>query len=162
MTNISLSKEHKRFVKFAVVGISGTVVDFGFFNFFTFIFNLFSEKFSTNVDFVLLSSMFSFVIAVFNNYFWNRNWTYPESKQFSHSDQFFKFGVVSIIGLIIRTPLFAVIKGPIIDYSKNIIPSNFFISPDTVGKNIALAIVVIIVLFWNYFVNRFWTYRHIK
>ena len=29
------------------------------------------------------------------------------------------------------------------------------------GNNIALAVAVIIVMFWNFFVNRFWTYSDV-
>ena len=97
-------KENKRFIKFALVGISGTVVDFGVFNILTTLFNMAGIFSIFSVEAVILSSVLSFIIAVFNNYHWNRNWTYPESKQFTHSDQLFKFGTVSVIGLIIRTP----------------------------------------------------------
>ena len=162
MTSISAKKEHIRFLKFAIVGISGTVVDFGIFNLLAYLFNYSAFINSIKIDSVLLASMISFIVAVFNNYYWNRNWTYPESKEFSHKDQLFKFGVVSVLGLVIRTPLFALIKEPIITYSIEIIKQSFLISPEIVGQNIALVIVVLIVLFWNYFINRFWTYRHIE
>jgi putative flippase GtrA len=31
----------------------------------------------------------------------------------------------------------------------------------TLGNNIALATAVVIVMFWNFFVNRYWTYRDV-
>jgi putative flippase GtrA len=30
------------------------------------------------------------------------------------------------------------------------------------GENLALATVVIIVLFWNFFINRYWTYNDVE
>ncbi|MDK2980073.1 MAG: hypothetical protein PWQ55_420 [Chloroflexota bacterium] len=145
------TSETRRFLKFALVGISGTVVDFT-------IFNLLSSVlgFAT-----IPSSVVSFIAAVFNNFFWNRHWTYPESKAFSFRDQFGKFGVVSVIGLIIRTLIFSNIEHPLILMSAEylgMIP----LTPAVIGHNLALATVIVIVLFWNYFANKLWTYKGIK
>jgi putative flippase GtrA len=146
---MKLLDQDNRFLKFAIVGISGTIVDFGFFNLFSLLFGLP----------VVLSSVLSFSIAVFNNFYWNRIWTYPESRQASLGNQLIKFGIVSVLGLIIRTPMFALIEEPLIRFSNDLLSSGFFVDPEIVGHNIALASVIIVVLFWNYFVNRFWTYR---
>lgn len=139
-------------MRFALVGISGTIVDFT-------IFNLLSVGFGLPV---ILSSIGSFLIAVINNFIWNRNWTYPESKESSLSGQLVKFSVVSVLGLIIRTPLFSLIEKPLIVVSTNLVDKQFFIKPEIIGHNIALASVIVVVLFWNYFINRIWTYKNIK
>jgi putative flippase GtrA len=154
-------KENKRFIKFALVGISGTVVDFSVFNLLNSLFNLTGIISIFSVETVIISSVLSFIIAVINNYHWNRNWTYPESKQFSHTDQLFKFGTVSLIGLIIRTPMFAWIREPLTNNFVDLIGDNFFLSPEILGQNVALAAVIVVVLFWNYFINRIWTYKNI-
>ena len=138
-----------RFLKFALVGVSGTVVDFGFFNLFSLLIGLP----------VILSSILSFSIAVFNNFYWNRVWTYPESKNASLADQLTKFGIVSVLGLIIRTPLFAFIEKPVIQIAQTFFSSILPIDPVIIGHNLALAAVIIVVLFWNYFINRIWTYK---
>ena len=161
MELINNHKENTRFIKFALVGISGTFVDFGFFNLFIYLFRLLDFNGFFALDAVVIASVFSFVIAVFNNYYWNRNWTYPESKQYSHVDQFLKFSTVSVIGLLIRTPLFAWVKAPVTQWVSEMIGGHFIISSITIGQNIALAAVIVIVLFWNYFANRFWTYKRI-
>lgn len=142
--------ERKRFIKFAFVGISGTIVDFSIFN----ILLLLGMN-------TIFSSSISFIVAVFNNFFWNRNWTYPESKINNISSQLIKFGIVSTIGLIVRTILLRIIEKPIIDLAYIALSDHFLISADIVGKNISLFIVIIIVLFWNYIANRLWTYKGI-
>ena len=38
-------------------------------------------------------------------------------------------------------------------------PADFVIAPELIGKNTSLAVVIVIVLFWNYFGNKLWTYR---
>ena len=100
--------DRQRFLRFAVVGVSGTVVDFS-------IFNLLSVVVGLPV---VISSVGSFLIAVINNFIWNRIWTYPESKEMDLSEQLVKFSIVSVLGLLIRTPLFALIEKPVISLSE--------------------------------------------
>ncbi len=148
--NADIAIEKKRFIKFALVGISGTVVDFG-------IFNLLSSwlGFAT-----IPSSVVSFIAAVINNFHWNRQWTYPESKERPFSEQFGKFAVVSVAGLVIRTLIFSSIETPLIQASQPV-ASATGLSAEIIGHNLALAFVIIIVLFWNYFANKIWTYKGI-
>lgn len=143
--------EQKRFMKFALVGLSGTIVDFVIFNLLTIL-----------VGFPTVpSSVFSFILAVFNNFFWNRQWTYPESKKLGLSGQFGKFAIVSVVGLAIRTIIFIGVEDTIIQLSETLFPSLPFTS-EVIGHNITLASVIIIILFWNYFANKRWTYKGIE
>jgi putative flippase GtrA len=42
-------------------------------------------------------------------------------------------------------------------------PENrLILPPDVMGENLTLAIAVLIVLFWNFFVNRYWTYNDVE
>jgi len=144
--------DRQRFFRFALVGISGTVVDFS-------IFNLLSVAVGLPV---IVSSVGSFLIAVINNFIWNRVWTYPESKELDLSGQLVKFSIVSVLGLLIRTPLFALIEKPAISITSSIFGDFLQLKPEIIGHNIALAFVIVVVLFWNYFINRKWTYKDIK
>jgi putative flippase GtrA len=138
----------EQFIKFALVGISGTIIDFSIFNIFLFL------KFNS-----LISGSISFLIAVFNNFYWNRKWTYPESMKFPLKEQLFKFFIVSLCGLIIRNLLYNNIEKSSILLAENIFPSNGFVAPAVLGQNLSLAIVIFIVLLWNFFINRIWTYK---
>ena len=142
--------ERERFLKFALVGISGTIIDFGIFN--ILIYMQFSSIFSSTI---------SFFVAVVNNFYWNRNWTYPESKIQSIAPQLVNFSVVSIAGLLIRTILYKLIEQPNIYFAETILNENILLSSEVVGKNISLAMVITIILFWNYLANRVWTYKNI-
>lgn len=142
--------ERSRFIKFAFVGISGTIIDFGIFNLLLFF------KFSSNFAYTI-----SFIIAVLNNFYWNRNWTYPESKTHPINTQLLKFSTVSVAGLLIRTNLYKLIEQPSIKFAERMIIENFLFSAEVVGKNISLALVIIVVLLWNYFANRLLTYKDI-
>jgi len=140
-----------RFIKFAVVGLSGTIVDVGVSNLLRFVFNL-AE---------IPSITISFVLAVLNNFHWNRIWTYPELKDKQTAIQLIKFTAISVIGYLIRTPIFTILENPILDFLAKIVRENFPVDLELIAHNISLAIVIIIVLFWNYFANRFWTYREL-
>jgi len=66
MTKHFISKNYKQFIKFAVVGASGVVVDWVVY----FILTRYLELF------YLISKTISFLFAAINNYIWNRSWTF--------------------------------------------------------------------------------------
>ena len=147
---ITDAKERGRFLKFTVVGGIGALVDFG-------AFNLLAEI--AHVPEVYAQSI-SFVLAVFSNFIWNRFWTYPDSRSKRLSNQLVQFFLVNFIGLMIRTPIFALLHTPL-EHLLAGGPLPRPLTPDIVGNNLALAFAVGIVLFWNFFVNRYWTYSDV-
>lgn len=149
---ISNKKERTRFFRFAAVGILGAVIDFG-------ILNLLNQLLLVPV---LIAQAVSFTVAVMSNFTWNRLWTYPESRAKPVAKQLVQFFVVSIVGLGIRTLIFNSLDSALISLSEHIFPSNFLLSPEFIGHNTSLAIVIIIILFWNFFVNRVWTYNDVS
>lgn len=150
---LASSSERARFMRFAVVGVIGAVVDFG-------VFNLLSAGFRVNP---VWASVISFCAAIVSNFTWNRYWTYPDSRSKRISQQVIQFAIISLVGLAIRTPLFVRLEGPLIDMFARVesflhVPSESFLTPVFLGHNTALAVAVLVVMFWNFFVNRYWTY----
>lgn len=144
--------ERSRFLRFAVVGIFGAVVDFGTFNILTSLVGLTA----------VVASIFSFLAAVVSNFTWNRYWTYPDSRSKPIGRQLIQFSFVSLIGLAIRTPLIAVLDRLFIYVlSRTDLAFNGVLSIKVIAGNLALAIAVIVVMFWNFFVNRYWTYSDV-
>ena len=151
-------KELGRFLKFMVVGTIGAVVDFGILNALKLAFRAYGVdlgmwrlfgQFSVEGNLTLANTI-SFTTAVISNFTWNRFWTYPESRSKPLGGQLGQFFVVNIAGLAINLtvlnaldPLFKPLLG-------------FY------SYNAAKAIATIIVMFWNYGVNRFWTYNDVK
>jgi putative flippase GtrA len=145
-------QERGRFLRFAFVGVVGAVVDFGTANLLTGVFQ---------VDFVL-ASIASFTAAVFSNFLWNRYWTYPDSRSKSIARQVAQFAIISILGLAIRTPIIKVLENPTIDLFTRLLPKNIILTPRFTGHNVTLAIAVLVVMMWNFFANRFWTYNDVS
>ena len=143
--------ERTRFLKFCVVGVIGFVVDFGVMNLLL--------HFTGNVR---LASTVSFIAAVISNFLWNRYWTYPDSREKPVMQQLGQFFLINVIGLGIRYLLFLTIDRPIISLAERILPADFFISPDVAGHNITMVIAVFVVMMWNFFANRLWTYNDVK
>ncbi len=151
-------KEFIRILKFMVVGTIGAVVDFGILNVLMLTlrargvdlgqWHLFgSLALNGNLTF---SNSISFTTAVISNFLWNRYWTYPESRTKPLAGQLGQFFVVNIFGLGINlavlnglNPLATRLLGPL-------------------GYNAAKAVATVVVMFWNFFVNRFWTYNDVK
>ena len=146
---ITNPQERMRFLKFMAVGIIGAVVDFG-------IMNLFSKIFGMSL---VWAGTISFICAIFSNFFWNRYWTYPDSRSRPISRQLFMFFVVSVAGLAIRLPILHFLEPPMRGLFERL-SWNIF-TPVFLGKNFTLAVAVGVVMLWNFFINRYWTYNDV-
>jgi putative flippase GtrA len=144
-------KEFKRFIKFMAVGAMGAVVDFG-------VLNLLAHGLGVVVT---IAGVISFTLAVTQNFLWNRFWTYPESRVHPFLSQYFQFFLINATALLIRIPILALLPKPFASF----FAATLHMAPSTaevLGNNGALAVAVAIAMFWNFFINRFVTYRHIK
>lgn len=168
-------KEAERFFKFAVVGAIGFIVDFGIFNLSLRPFELMlANGTAVNEFFVGLgldneqtislartfASTLSFIAAIVSNFLWNRYWTYPDSRSRSIRQQLAQFTVVSVAGIIIRVPIIVYTHSTFTKLVANVAA----LEPYSVriGDNLALVLAVIVVMFWNFFVNRYWTYNDVE
>ena len=143
-------QERTRFFRFAIVGAIGAVVDFGVLNLLVLVFGMPT----------VWASVVSFIAAVISNFTWNRLWTYPDSRSKPLLQQGAQFLLVSVIGLLIRTPLFALLEHNLLRMLSGSMPIRW-LSAQFVAHNTALAVVILIVMFWNFIANRYWTYSDI-
>lgn len=152
MTHVVLTqREGERFLRFAVVGVIGAIIDFG-------IANLLDHGLGAPL---VLAGTISFICAVISNFIWNRYWTYPDSRSKPLSRQFIQFGIVSLLGLGIRAPLLAFLEKPIYRLISRLPFRIPYFSLEFLSANITLAIAVLIVMLWNFFINRYWTYNDV-
>ncbi len=141
-------KERARFLKFAVVGVIGAVIDFG-------TMNLLTQKAEMSL---VWAGTISFIAAIISNFIWNRYWTYPESRSRSITRQLIMFFAVNIAGMLIRLPILHFVEPPIQSFFSGLtLPLN----SEFLAKNFTLALAVGIVMLWNFFVNRYWTYNDV-
>lgn len=121
----------RQFVKFALVGASNTVLDFGTYLVLTRI---------LGVHF-LIANVFAFLFAASWSYFWNRRWTFRSNDPRIHR-QYVKFLIVATIGLGLTT----IILYTLVEHAT---------LPDIPAKVVSVAAVLI----WNFLANRFWTFK---
>lgn len=134
----------RRFVRFAVVGTSGFVVDFSI----TWLFySLFSWP-------ILVATGLGFCLGATSNYILNRSWTWRSDNP-NVVGEFIKFFAVSIIGLGIHySVMIGCMAAPLLCFSL------FGISIDNTwtGKLIATGVVML----WNFLANNFYTFRNTR
>lgn len=133
--------ELTRFIKFAIVGAIGMVVDLTVLTF---------SKEILGLPLTLAVAL-GFSIAVINNFMLNRFWTFPESRNRPIASQLVQFTVVNLIGLAINEVIVLSLHP-------------FFSSTlqDPFAYLTAKVIAIGVVLFWNYGANRAWTYKGIE
>lgn len=121
----------KQFLKFCIVGTVGTAIDFSL---------LYLLVEFAHVWY-LLAATISFIVAVINNYIFNKFWTFKDrDKDFLR--QFGRFLVVSIIGLGLNVLI-------------------LYVLVEFAGMWYILAKVLAtgVVLIWNFFANKYWTFK---
>ena len=150
-------QEIVRFLKFCVVGVIGTALDFG-------LFNLLHNVLGIHQ---VLANTVSITAAIVNNYTWSRFWVYPETKDRQGGKKFLQFVIVSLIAWALNTAilwsadhwifgeqgLLAGIVGPI--------AAAMGTEHSVLSSNAAKVIATGIVLFWNFFANRLWTFADV-
>ena len=159
-------KELERFLKFATVGVVGAIIDFG-------VLNLLQTTLLTPVDPHLTLKVASatgvaFVSAVSSNFVWNRYWTYPDSRSHSLQQQLIQFFVVSAAGLVFRLVWVRGLFEPFGNTGVDVLSflglghSMTETAQSQLGTNIAQFFAVWIVMVWNFFANRYWTYNDVE
>lgn len=139
-------REVKRFVKFAIVGAMGTVTDLTVLNLLIQFFNF--PLFAANTV--------SFSAAVIQNFFLNRRWTFPESRERKARNQLVQFGLVSVIGLGINQLVFLSVHHILDHFWIDLAGADLGF---VISYNFAKLFAIGVVLFWNFLANRLWTYR---
>ena len=142
--------ERNRFLKFMAVGALGAVIDFGIANLLTHF---------AGMDLVPAGTI-SLACAIVSNFVWNRYWTYPESRSKALAHQLGMFTIVNVAGVAIRIPILHYVEPLML----GLFGQNLGLSrpgAEFAARNFTLALAVGIVMLWNFFVNRYWTYSDI-
>ena len=143
-------KEITRFLKFSAVGTMGFVIDAGTFNLF-FLAGLNTDPLQ------MVAKTISFLLAIISNFIWNRYWTYPDSRSKRIRLQIGQFFGVNVVGLFLNLLIF----GTVGNYLRPRLEP-MFNNSRLIANNAALVTAVAVVLFWNFFVNRYWTYNDVS
>lgn len=122
-----------QFLRFVIVGGTATVIDFGILIFLTEILSIY----------YLLSATISFILANLFNFYFSKKWTFQNASK-SYIKQYIVFVLVGVAGLGINNF--------ILYFSVENLQIHYIF-----GKVIA----TIIVMFWNFFINKYITFNNL-
>ncbi|MDQ2686327.1 MAG: GtrA family protein [Armatimonadota bacterium] len=139
----------RQFVKFGIVGTSSTIINFLVLNV---MLNLTNHRF--------ISAAVAFLVSVVNGYVWNKRWTFREAQAKAVHTQFTQFLLVNLVGLCLDLLIIWLLSPPV---EHHLLVSYPGFSADKAFKlatNIAQLVATAVIVFWNFFANRFWTFKH--
>jgi len=139
----------KSFLKYAIVGVSGTIIDIGGFNL------LISgiALLNTNLLTRSLTKSLTFLAAVLNNFIWNKTWTFRDH-QASVKTQFLKFFFVSLGGFFLNLFFFNVFSFILSSLLK--VATDELTPLMSTGAALGASATV---LTYNFLMNRYWTFK---
>jgi putative flippase GtrA len=144
------NKERVRFLKFATVGAIGSVIDILIMNLLTHLLNMR----------LVYAGTLSLICAIISNFLLNRYWTYPDSRSRHFLHQLSMFFLVNVVGIVFRIPILHYVEPVMADAVKSMVHLSSG-SAQIVAKNATLAFAIAVVMIWNFFINRYWTYNDI-
>jgi putative flippase GtrA len=144
------NKERERFIKFATVGAIGSVIDIAIMNLLTHLFNMR----------LVYAGTISLICAIVSNFLLNRYWTYPDSRSRHFLHQLSMFFLVNLMGIAFRIPILHFVE-PVMQGAFEDVAHLSSGAAETLAKNATLAFAIGVVMIWNFFINRYWTYNDI-
>ncbi|MFW5709407.1 MAG: GtrA family protein, partial [Chloroflexota bacterium] len=185
------AKELERFLKFAVVGVTGAVIDLGLLAILQSTMLPAAVSQASPLDYsltslpinfeitavplhfnVALATTIAFISAVLSNFIWTTLWVYPDSRSRSMRRQLVQFATVSVIGWSARTlwittmyVTVGAVVAPLLEPFIQMVQPGFVLTPVTeksIGSIVAQLVAMVVVMLWNFFANRYWTYNDVS
>lgn len=132
----------RQFIKFCLVGASSTIVDLGVFYLLNTVFGLWW----------LLADIVSFSLGVTNGFIWNSRWTFGQIENSSPRTRYIKFVAVNLVGLLLSVTIMKTVFAFYYGGWHHDDPKGWIA---IAAKLTATPIVV----FWNFFANKHWTFK---
>ncbi len=162
----SLPPGVRQFLKFCTVGAMNTALDWGlalFLTYYTPLPRLLGGWLSQGANWlgltlraetmaVFATKVISSGTATCNSFIWNRRWTFRVRGKQERMSQFARFVTVNIIGMMLNSTITTLIVRPFL------LPPPH--KPHPLLFMAAQAIATLMVLFWNFFANKYWTFRN--
>jgi putative flippase GtrA len=135
-------KELRRFVRFAAIGVVGTLVDFGLL-----------VVFKEGLGFpTLIANTLSYSAGIANNFTLNRLWTYSDSTKRRVLVQLAQFTLVSLTGLLLNNGVVLLLEAPL----------GSLLGVGSYGYLLAKSVATGFVMLWNFAANRLWTFGDVE
>lgn len=130
----------RQLIKFGIVGLSSTAVNFT-------VLNLMLALHQNRYAAVTVA----FLVSVVNGYIWNKRWTFKAAPAKAAHTQFTQFLLVNGVSWGLDLLFVRLISVPL--------EHDLHVSM-VKATNIAQLVATGVLVFWNFFANRFWTFKH--
>ncbi len=161
----SLPTGVRQFLKFCTVGAFNTALDWGLafvLTYFTPIPRLLGGWLANGLNTlgfalraetvaVFVTKVISSGTATCNSFIWNRRWTFRIQGRQARTRQFARFVTVNVIGMLLNSTITTLIVRPFLPPPPH--------KPHPLLFMGAQAVATLIVLFWNFFANKYWTFK---
>lgn len=131
--------ELRRFLRFGLVGLSATLLDFTVLTALKYFFGWPT----------LLANLISYSCGALNSYTLNRRWVFPETKGRHSLVQLSQFISINLVGLLLNMVLLFLLEIPCARLLAN---AAYSYIPAKIGATL-------LVFLWNFFANRYWTFN---
>lgn len=162
----SAAKHHvfTQFIKFCVVGLSSTIISLAI-TFFLLrkmhladvlhrmlVLHPDTQRFvESNHLYIQVAGTIAFFFGVANGFYWNSKWTFPHGNSVRRRVQCFRFFAVNIVGQVLN---WFVTWGLMQMLANGLSPKEV-----TWQSSASIIGAIFIVSFWNFFLNRLWTFK---
>lgn len=140
----------RQLVKFAIVGASSTLI--------TFVVLYLMLRLLHGHRYI--STSVAFVISVVNGYYWNRRWTFKAALTRAVHTQFAQFFLINLVGLALDWLVIYLISSPLEHDIHQFQPAWPADKVERVAVLAAQLVATGAIVFWNFFANRHWTFKH--
>jgi len=140
----------RQLVKFGIVGASNTIINLVVL--YLMLRLLHGHRY--------ISSAVAFLISVGNGYYWNKHWTFKQAQAKAVHTQFTQFVLVNLVSLGLDWLVIYLISTPL-EHELHSLQAAW--PPDKIERVAVLAaqlIATAVIVFWSFFANRFWTFKH--
>lgn len=153
----------RQFIKFCIVGFSSTAIDWGLYysvknlimipnHVGTAVMGAIGLVGWAIAFEVCISNVISTGTAVLNGFYWNSRWTFRSADASNRRQQFVRFIAVNVVGMALNTTIVLYLT---ISLTSNGHSSNRM-------QILPKVVATVIVMFWNFFANKFWTFKPSK
>jgi dolichol-phosphate mannosyltransferase len=155
-----MSTGHKellvRFFKFGIVGGSGVVVNLGIYFLLTRCFGLLDSLWGKYAAYA-----FSVEISIITNYLLNDVWTFADRRETSSwLRRFFRFHVVSLVGMAINWGVFAVLNWLMAERGLALLGQLSVLGWEgNLDDLLAACLGIVAAMAWNFSANLIWTWK---
>lgn len=145
----------RQFVKFCLVGALSTIVNLGVLFLLVEILHVRQFFHSEHVARAVAVSI-AFLVSVVNGYYWNSKWTFRQTDPNGAHRRMVQFLVTNVVGLCLNVVIATTVASRTPAFVLQALSPYLKRDPAVFVGTLAATVIVV---FWNFTVNKYWTFR---